>query len=87
MANAPSVKTKDSHIDKQLSKKIDTCQIKEPFSNTHYNFQFLIGPTSSRWQTVAVLDFLNVVCLLLFYAIATVFQLYHGSDMIYEMID
>ena len=26
-----------------------------------------------------------VVCLLLFYAIATVFQIYHGGDMMYEM--
>ena len=26
------------------------------------------------------------VCLLLFYAITTVFQCYHGSDMMYEMI-
>ena len=28
---------------------------------------------------------LRFVCLLLFYAIATVFQLYHGNDMMYEM--
>ena len=26
-----------------------------------------------------------LICLLLFYAIATVFQLYHGGDMMYEM--
>ena len=25
------------------------------------------------------------VCLLLFYAISTVFQIYHGGDMMYEM--
>ena len=28
---------------------------------------------------------LKIVCLLLFCAIATVFQLYYGSDMMYEM--
>ena len=36
----------------------------------------------------AVYSFLFVclfVCLTLFYAVATVFQLYHGNDMIYEM--
>ena len=27
----------------------------------------------------------NIVCLLLLYAIATMFQLYHGGDLIYEM--
>ena len=26
-----------------------------------------------------------IVCLLLFYAIAILFQLYHGGDMMYEM--
>ena len=29
--------------------------------------------------------FCLVVCLLLFYAIASVFQLYYGGDMMYEM--
>ena len=27
----------------------------------------------------------TLYCLLLFYAIATIFQLYHGGDMMYEM--
>ena len=30
-------------------------------------------------------DLAEAVCLLLFYAIATIVQLYHGGDMMYEM--
>ena len=36
-------------------------------------------------QETIIFQLMLLVCLLLFYAKATVFQLYHGSDMIYEM--
>ena len=42
-------------------------------------FMTAMSLRASNWVMV------KFVCLLLFYAIATVFQLYHGSDMMYEM--
>ena len=38
-----------------------------------------------RWGGDLASTLLQFVCLLLFYAFATAFKLYHSSDMMYEM--
>ena len=41
---------------------------------------------SAKIKTIGLCDLkLFIGCLLLFYAVATVFQLFHGGDVMYEM--
>ena len=40
---------------------------------------------SNVYSRIMIIPILKCVCLLLFYAIATVFKLFYGSDMMYEM--
>ena len=51
----------------------------------HRTAQCLLSPEVSALLSPEVSTGLSPVCLLLLYNIATVFQLYHGSDMMYEM--